>query len=270
MNKVDFSSKDLIIIVLSLIIIFNTIFLYHPVTNLGTITSNPSKPGSLIVTSNLNLIVESQFFALNLPTAKQVDISDSIGYVTIFSSQGIEISRSTLKPYNDKLRTTFSLQPDRYIIRIFLQLQPKLFFKLYNIQNSLGGNYFVQFSSDAFGIVKDINVLINSSSSITLRIIINISETSIYRVEIFNYYDNISINYYSMRLIYSYNSYGELYRNLLFLLNSRSVIVLSNADEKSAADGKSFVNVFTMNSNIIPLSFVYGVVRIAWFIEGGS
>ncbi len=262
MNKVDFSGKDLIIIVLSLIIIFNTLFLYHPVTNLGTITSNPSRPGSLITTSNLNLIVESQFFALNLST-KQVDISDSIGYVTIFSSQGIEISRNTLKPYNDKLRTTLSLQPDRYIIRIFLQLQPKLFFKLYNIPNSLS-NYFVQSNSDVFGIVKDINVLINSSSSITLRIIINISETSIYRVEIFNHYDNIPINYYAIRLIYGYNSYGELYKNLLFLLNSRSVIILSNADEKSAADGRSFVNVFAINSDIIPLSFVYGVVRIAW------
>ncbi|MEM3832172.1 MAG: hypothetical protein QW128_01045 [Thermoprotei archaeon] len=269
MNKVDFSSKDLVIVILSLIIIFNALFLYHPVTNLGTIANNPSKPGFLITTNNLNLIIESQFFALKSPIAKQVDISNSTGYVTVFSSQGIEVGRNVLKPYNNKLRTAFSLQPDRYMVRIFLQFHPKLFLKLYNIQNSLRSNYLV-LNNDTFTVVKDINVLVNSSSPITLRMIINISETSIYRVELFNYYDNISSNHYVVRFVYNYNSYGELYKNLLFLLNSKSIIILSNADEKSTADSESFVNVFTINFNITPLSFIYGVVRIAWFIEGGG
>lgn len=259
---------------------FDALFLYHPITNLNTITSNPNKPGSLISMSNLDLIVESQSFNSDSPVAKQIDISNFTGYVVVFSSQGVEVSRNTLKPYNNKLKTTFSLEPDRYIIRLFIQMQPQFFLKLY--MQYIKNNYLLLLqSSDAFRIIKDINISINSSSPITLRIIINISEVLISRVEIFNYYNGISNNY-AVRLVYSYYSYGELYKDLLFLLNLPPVFsnqtyrntilitVLSNADEKPAADNRSFVNTFTINSNAVPLWFLYRVIKIAWFIEGGA
>ncbi len=269
---------------------FSALSLYRPVTNLGIIASNPEKPGPLIVTNNLEVIVSSQFFASN-GYIKNVDISNVNGYVSIFSSMGTEIKRNVLRPFRNELRSVFALQPDRYTIRIVLQFIPTFILNLYNIQkiiNMIGGDgYLLVFrSNDTFNVIKDMSILMNSSSSVTVRMIINFAEVSIIRSEIFDHYNNGNINKkYTIRLTYYYNCYGDIYKDLLFLIGSSSVqlsnsissyparlltiMALSNADEKSTSDGKAYFNSFTVDStmNIIPLLFIQGVVKITWYAE---
>lgn len=278
-----FSKKDIVTIGLSLIIMFTALLLYHPVTNLGIVVSNPEKPGPLVAASNLEIIVDSQFFTLNGSIIK-VNSNALRGYAIIFSSMGLEVKRTTLQMYGDKLRSTFNLQPDRYTIRVILQFMPLTILNLYDIKKITNGAYTLLIvSNDTFNIIKDITVLMNSSSSVTIHMTINIAETSILRTEIFDYYTNGNIDKrYIVRLIYNYNSYGELYKDILFLISSSSiqapaygleliktVTVLSNADEKITVDGKAYFDDFVVDlkTNITPLFFVQGVIRIAWYIE---
>jgi hypothetical protein len=289
----SFSKKDIITIGLSLIIMFSALSLYHPVANLGIITSNPEKPGPLVVMNNLEIIVDSQFFASNGHTIK-VNSSFFNGYVIIFSSMGSEVKRVALQQYKDKLRSAFSLQPDRYTIRVVLRFTPTAILSLYNIRSIINNNNFmlVIVSNDTFSIIKDITVVMNSSSSVVVHMTINIAETSIFRTEIFDYYTNGNVDKkYVIRLTYNYNSYGELYKNILFLIGSSHVqlnvtnsnlsetvrllrvVILSNADEKITEDKKAYFDNFVVDleTSIIPLFFVHGVIRIAWYVaEVGS
>jgi len=277
----NFSKKDIITIGLSLIIMFSALSLYHPVANLGIITSNPEKPGPLIVTSNLEIIVDSQFFASNGYVIK-VNSNALRGYVIIFSSMGSEVKRAILEIYGGVLRSAFNLQPDRYTVRVVLQLIPAVILNLY-MKKIITNAYIHTISNDTFSIIKDITVLMNSSSSVAIHMTINIAETSILRTEIFDYYTNGNIdNRYIIRLTYNYNSYGELYKDILFLISSSfltglnsslaqlpTVVVLSNANEKMTVDGKAYFDDFIVDlkTGAVPLFFVQGVIRIAWYIE---